>query len=127
MLRVIENPAIVSRAEYTYPYPYTGIGLTVTIDIDYTPPPDFVGGPNDYRAASGVSLTCQVTGGSGTVMYNWTSTCTGPNRNCFVPYKETQTISRSGLRSTDSGNHTCTATHGGLCGSATIDMNVVGE
>ena len=100
-------------------------GLTVTIDADYTPPPDFVAGPNDYRAASAVTLTCQVTGVVWT--YQWTSTCTGPSSNCFVPGKRTETITRTVLRSTDSGNHACIATRSGMIGSATIEMNVVGE
>ena len=100
-------------------------GLTVSIDVDYTPPPDFVGGPNEYRAASTVFLTCQVVGGGWT--YQWSSTCTGPSRNCFVPGKATETITRIVLRSTDSGNHTCTAARGIGTGSATIGMNVVGE
>ena len=102
-------------------------GLNVTIAPTYTLPPDFVGGPNDYRAASEVTLTCQATGGSGTITYLWTSTCTGPNSNCFVPGKTDQGIYRAILRSTDSGTHTCTATRGGLIGCATIEMNVVGE
>ena len=100
---------------------YLFLGVTVTIDDDYTPPPDFVGGPNDYRAASSVVLTCQVAAGT---ISRWTSTCTGPGRNCFVPGKTTKAISRLVLRSSDSGNHTCNATRGG---SATIEMNVVGE
>ena len=32
---------------------------------------------------------------------------------------------RTTLRSADSGNHTCTATHGGLSGNDIIEMNVV--
>ena len=100
--------------------------LTVTIDVDYTPPPDFVGGPNDYRAASTVTLTCRVIGGGWT--FQWSSTCTSPGSDCFVPGKTTLAISRDTLRSTDSGNHTCTATRGiGITGSATIEMNVVGK
>ena len=101
--------------------------LTVTIDVDYTPPPDFVGGPNDYRAASKVTLTCQVIRGVGWT-FQWSSTCTGPSSDCFVPGQTTQAITRGNLRSTDSGNHTCTATRDiGNTGSATIEMNVVGE
>ena len=95
--------------------------VTVTIDVDYTPPPDFVGGPNDYRAASTVTLTCKVSTG---MISGWSSTCTGSSSNCFVQTQTTETISRTVLRSTDSGSHTCTATRGG---SATIEMNVVGE
>ena len=100
-------------------------GVAVSIDVDYTSPPDFNGGPNDYRAASSVSLTCQVSAGTS----EWSSTCTGPGSNCFIyngdgTNKRDQDISRTTLRSTDSGMHTCTATRGG---NATIEMNVVGE
>ena len=95
--------------------------VSVTIDVDYTPPPDFVGGPNDYRAASSVTLTCKVSAG---ITDGWSSTCTGPSSNCFVPGKTTENISRLVLQSSDSGTHTCYATRGG---NATIEMNVVGE
>ena len=99
-------------------------GLNVTIDVDYTPPPDFVGGPNDYRAASTLHFTCQVTGGSGTILYLWTSTCTG----CFINSQtmQNQMVGRTTLQSVDSGTHTCMATRGGLTGSDTIEMNVIG-
>ena len=100
----------------TYSYPFTG---AVTIDVDYSPPSDFVGGPNDYRAASSVILTCEATG-TGAETYQWTSSLPAVSNQPSMR-------SRTTLRSTDSGNHTCTATRGGLCGSATIDMNVVGE
>ena len=101
--------------------------LAVTFDVDYPAPPDFVGGPNDYRAASTLTLTCQATGGSGTISYLWTSTCTG----CFISSatEESQAVGRTTLQSVDSGNHTCTVTDsdGGEMGSATIEINVVGE
>ena len=104
-------------------------GLTVSIIPTYTPPPDFVGGPSDFRAASAVTLTCEVEGATGAETYLWTSTCTGPGSNCFVPGKTDQAISRTTLRSSDSGTHICTATLPitGLSGTATIEMNVVGE
>ena len=96
-------------------------GVAVSIDVDYTSPPDFNGGPNDYRTASGVTLTCQVSAG----VSMWSSTCTGPGSNCFIYNGDgTNKISRTNLRSTDSGMHTCTATRGG---NYTIEMNVVGE
>ena len=100
-------------------------GLNVTIGVDYTAPPDFVGGPNDYRVASTVTLTCQVEGGGWA--FQWSSTCTGLSSNCFVQTQTTETITRTTLRSTDSGNHTCMAYRGGMTGSDTIEMNVVGE
>ena len=98
--------------------------LQLTINVDYTSPPDFVGGSNDYRAASTLLLTCQVTGGSGTISYLWISTCTG----CFVLRKTDQTISRITLRSSESGTHTCTATDSvGNSGSASIMANIIGR
>ena len=100
----------------TYSYPYTG---TVTIDVDYSPPSDFVGGPNDYRAASSVILTCQVKG-TGAETYRWTSSLPAVSN-------QPNMRSRTNLRSSDSGSHTCTATRDGMTGSATIEMNVVGE
>ena len=119
------NHPIGVVVDYTPPLSLTD--LSVSIMIDRTDPSDFVGGPNDYRAASSVTLTCQVEGATGAETYLWTSTCTGPNSNCFVPGKITAEIDRGTLRSTDSGTHICTATRGGLTGSATIEMNVVGE
>ena len=99
--------------------------LAVTFDVDYTPPADFVGGPNDYRAASRLTITCQATGGSGTVTYLWTSTCTG----CFINSQtfQNQVIGRSSLLSVDSDTYTCMATRGSDTGNATIEINVVGE
>ena len=95
-------------------------GLSVTIDIDYTPPPDFVGGPNDYRAASSVTLTCQVERVTQTVSYDWTTT---------LPLFNESTLRRGILHSDDTGNHTCTVSDSssGLTGRATIEMNIVGE
>ena len=77
-----------------------------------------------------MTLTCQVEGEVGSEMYQWTSTCTGPVSNCFVPGKTDKTISRTTLHSTDSGTHSCTVTRttpGEQTGTATIEMNVVGE
>ena len=99
-------------------------GLNVTIDVDYTSPPDFVGGPNEYRAASTLILICQVTGGSWT--YDWTSTC---STGCFINSQtfQNQVVDRTVLQSVDSGTYTCMATRGSDTGSATIEINVVGE
>ena len=103
--------------------------LAVTFDVDYTPPFGFVGGPNDYRAASGgLTITCQATGGSGPVTYLWTSTC---STGCFISSatEGNEVVGRGSLQSVDSGNHTCTVTDsdGGEIGNATIEINVVGE
>ena len=73
-----------------------------------------------------MTLTCQVTGATGTVCYKWTSTCIG---NCFVTGKTEQAVtSPDGLYSSDSGTHTCTATDSvGNMGSNAIVTNVVGK
>ncbi len=100
--------------------------LTVTIDVDYTPPADFDRpSVNDFRAGSGpVTLTCQVEGATGSVTYQWTSTC----GNCFASGTSplvTQQFLRAGL---DDGTHTCTATDsdGGETGSADFVMRIIG-
>ena len=102
--------------------------LAVTFGVEYTPPSDFVGGPNDYRAASRLTITCQATGGSGTVTYLWTSTC---STGCLISSatEGNQAVGQTTLLSVDSGNHTCTVTDSvsGEMGSATIEINVVGE
>ncbi len=100
--------------------------LLVTIDVAYTPPVDFDHpSESDYRAGSGpVTLTCQVEGATGTVTYQWTSTC----GNCFAKGTSksvTQGFLRAGF---DDGTHTCTATDsdGGETGSASIEMRIIG-
>ncbi len=100
------------------------------MDVAYLPPADFDRrSVNDFRASSGpVTLTCQVEGATGTVTYQWTSTCTG---QCFVlrsPQTEpsvTQDFLRAGL---DDGTHTYTATDsgGGETGSASFLMRIIG-
>ena len=102
--------------------------LAVIIDVDYSEaPPDFVGDPNDYRAASMLLLICQAEGETGSETYEWTSTCTG----CFINSWtfQNQVVGRATLQSVDSDNHTYTVTNsdGGEMGSATIKINVVGE
>ncbi len=103
--------------------------LTVTIDVDYTPPADFDRpSESDYRAGSGpVTLTCQVEGATGSVTYQWTSTCTG---HCFVFRSWTfQSVTRLYLRAgIDDGTHTCTAadSDGGETGSASTVMRIIG-
>ncbi len=103
--------------------------LTVTIDVAYTPPVDFdPPSVNDFRASSEVTLTCQVEGATGSVTYQWTSTCTD---QCFVlrsPQTNpsvTQGFLRAGI---DDGTHTCTATDsdGGETGSASFMMRIIG-
>ena len=59
--------------------------------------------------------------------YLWTSNCTG----CFINSGtfQNQVVGRGSLQSVDSGTYTCTVTDsdGGEMGSATIEINVVGE
>ncbi len=100
--------------------------LVVTVDVTYTPPADFDRpSESDYRASSGpVTLTCQVEGATGTVSYQWNSTC----GNCFArgaSQSVTQLFLRAGL---DDGTHTCTATDsdGGETGSASFEMKIIG-
>jgi len=58
--------------------------------------------------------------------YLWTSTCSG---DCFVLAQSTwSSIHKAIIHSTDSGNHSCMVTDDvGNTGSASIEMNVVGE
>ena len=126
MCIIVSSYALLVSYIHSCSHTFSPTGLTVTIDVDYTPPPGFVGGPNDYRAASTLILTCQVVPEAGSEIYLWTSTCTGPGSTCFVPGRTSQAIYRPVLRSTDSGSHTCTATRGALTATATIEMNVVG-
>ena len=56
--------------------------LNVSILPVYDAPPDVILGEDEYRAASLLTLSCQVTGATGTVSYQWSSTCTG---DCFFP------------------------------------------
>ena len=94
--------------------------LAVSIDVDYTPPADSVLGPNEYRAASSVVLTCIVEGQEGPVNYTWDSTLAvgeSPNQR-----------TRNALGSDDTGTHTCNVTEDAInFESASIEINVVGK
>ena len=97
------------------------LDLAVTIIVTYTPPPDVVDlGPNEYRAATTLNLTCVVEGATGTVSYKW---MTSFNDN------DIQSITRNILRPADTRTHTCTATDddGNETGSGSIDVIVVGK
>ena len=93
--------------------------LDVSIHIDYTPLPGAVLGPNEYRAASNLFLTCQVEGATGTVNYTWDTTMpqgSGAHRFTYV------------LSSANTGTHTCTAMdENGSMGSDSVEVNVVGK
>ena len=98
--------------------------LSVSISVFYTPPPRFIPGPNEYRAASGpVTVTCNVTGGTGDVSYQWSSTC----RNCPFNTKTTKMVERAAVNSRDNGTHTCKVVKGEMEGSASITFIVKGK
>ena len=98
--------------------------LFVDVTVSYTPPPGFIPGSNEYRAASGrVTVTCAVVGGTGPVSYQWSSTC----RVCPFQSARVNLISRTAAHSGDTGTHTCTATSGSNIGSRSIIFKVVGK
>ena len=81
--------------------------------------------PPNYRAGSSITLTCRVNGVTDGLTYSWSSTCA---HNCFVRGMTTQSVARHGLRSVDSGTHTCNAADAwGHSGTATVVMNVTGK
>ena len=93
--------------------------------VDYVRPADFFPGVNEYRAGSGpVTVTCKVEGpGSGTVSYQWSSTC----RNCPFRTATSSVIRRAAVHSGDNGTHTCVVTKGGSTARASIDFLIVGK
>ena len=103
----------------------------MTITVSGTPPPGFLPGTDEYRAASGpFTFTCTATGGPGTgnYQYVWTTTCT--ISECVFDTSSsgmTSVIERMAIHSGDGGTHTCTATRGGESGSDTVTVNIVGE
>ena len=102
-------------------------GMTVEIIPSYDPPSTFTLSPPSYRAASPLSLTCEVQGldGYSGLFYQWQSTCSG---TCFVKTGFGRVISTPYLHSYDTGVHTCVVHSGsGILGSASISINVVGK
>ena len=98
--------------------------LFVDVTVSYTPPPGFIPGPNEYRAASGpVTVNCTAVGGTDPVSYQWSSTC----RVCHFQTEIKKVITRGALHSGDTGTHTCTATSGSKIGSRRIIFKVVGK
>ena len=98
------------------------IDIPVSISTVSTPLPM----ASVYQAASSVTLTCDVddTGTFAPLTYQWTSTCLG---DCFVRDQTSPVVSREGLRSIDTGSHTCTVTDDvGNTGSASVEMIVTG-
>ena len=99
-------------------------GLVVSISVSYTPPLGAELGPNQYRAASGpVNVTCTAVGGTGPVIYQWSSTC----RDCPFQTATSSYVTRAAVHSGDTGTHTCRVTRGSITGSANINFNVVGK
>ena len=98
----------------------------VSISVNYTPPSTFHYVDPYYRAASPLSLTCDVDGISGEgVFYEWRSTCVG---NCFAARQTSKTVSTQYLHSYDSGVHTCIVYDGlGCSGNASITVHVSGK
>ena len=112
-------------AKFIFSYSSSASKLAVTIDVSYTKPSDFFMDPPNYRAGSSITLTCRVEGVTYGLTYSWSSTCT---HNCFVRGMTTQSVTRHGLRSMDSGTHTCNAADvWGHSGTATIVMNITGK
>ena len=101
------------------------IAIRVTIQITYTSPGTYpVYSPPNYRAASAVSLRCVASGYSGSISYQWSSTCS----SCFASSSSSQTISDNILRSRDAGVHTCSVTDSlGNTGSNSTTMKIVGK
>ncbi len=114
------NIVLLSTAEEGKP-------LTIKISVDYSPPLSFTLAPPSYRAASALTLTCEVENVDKTARfdYEWTSDCVG---TCFVSNVFDANASTPFLHSSDSGVHTCSVYDGlGCIGSANITVNVVGE
>ncbi len=101
-----------------------GPGLNVTITTQYSPPAGVTLTPPNYRAATSVSLWCDAVGTTGSVSYQWSSTC---GSGCFVN-GSSQSVSRDKLWSYDAGQHTCIVTDEvGNTGRATTEMNIIGN
>ena len=113
------------RSQYKSCCYFSPSELTVIISIVYTPPPGFTPeSPNQYRAASGpVVVTCTATGGSGSIQYQWSSTC----MNCPFQNSSSNTINRAAVHSGDIGTHTCTASENGSTASASTEFIIVGK
>ena len=99
--------------------------LNVSIEVSYNPPSDFtLPSPPYYRPASSVTLTCRAHGATGTVRYQWSSTCS----SCFASSSTSQSVSDNILTSNDAGVHSCTATDAdGSTGTNSTEMQLIGE
>ncbi len=104
-----------------------GKALKVKIMAQYSPPLSFTLAPPSYRAASALTLTCEVEGVEDTVglFYEWSSTCVG---TCFTRGGVSKNVSTPYLHSYDTGVHTCMVYDVlGCTGSANITISVVGK
>ena len=99
--------------------------LKVTIDVTYNPPFDFtLPSPPYYRPASSVTLTCRAHNATGSVSYQWSSTCS----SCFASSSTAQTISETILNSDSAGVHTCNVTDSaGNTGENSTEMRLIGK
>ena len=80
--------------------------------------------PPYYRAGTPLTLTCNADF-PGRKFYHWTSNC---SMNCFVKDELQQNVSTDFLKSTDSGNHTCSVKGSSEeMGSDSITVHVVGK
>ena len=97
----------------------------MTIDVTYNPPFDFtLPSPPYYHPTSSVTLTCRAHHATGSVSYQWSSTCS----SCFASSSTAQTISETILKSNSAGVHTCRATDGGgNTGSNSTEMRLIGK
>ena len=101
--------------------------VKVKIVPTYTAPSSFSLSPPYYRAASSLSLSCEVEGVEdvSSLVHEWTSTCSG---SCFTRGSSRRVSTLHGLRSIDSGVHTCTVYDVlGCSDTANITIKVVGE
>ena len=104
-----------------------GKSLLVKVVAEYDPPSSFTSEPPSYRAASALTLSCQVEGVDDHtgLFYEWSSTCSG---NCFTRGGVTKKVSTPYIHSYDTGVHTCMVYDvKGCTGNASISVDVVGE
>ena len=98
------------------------------IVVSYDIPSTFTLSPPSYRAASPLSLTCEVQGLDDYtgLLYDWSgSVCTG---NCFSKLGTSKTVSTDYLHSYDTGVHTCMVYDTlGCAGNTSISIEVVGK
>lgn len=105
-------------------HPISDVDLNVTISIEYSPLNGVTSLPPNYRAATSVSLRCDAERATGSVRYQWSSTCSS---DCFVS-GTSQTVTRDRLGTYDAGQHTCIVTDdAGNIEGATTQMSIFGK